>query len=106
MAPPDVTRPGTFTYADAARLDHDLLQAGFAVAASEDVELDVMEATTDAELVAWTRAFGMNALLAPLPLEVQEHWERALVEAAAPYRHNGVVRLGGVTRVVVARKTA
>jgi hypothetical protein len=65
-----------------------------------------MEAATDEELVAWTRAFGLARLLEGLPQEVQRSWECDFVAAAAPLRKDGFVRLGGVTRIVVASAAA
>jgi hypothetical protein len=61
-----------------------------------------MEAETSAELVAWTRAFGLTRLLNDLPEEVQQAWEAELVKETEPLRKDGPVRLGGVTRIVVA----
>ncbi len=101
---PDVTAdaPGTFRYADPARFERDLAKAGLASTHVEELEVAVMEAATDAELVAWTRAFGLTRLMQGLSEEVQRSWERDFVAAAAPLRKDGFVRLGGVTRLVVA----
>lgn len=101
----DVTKPGPFYYADVGALTRDLEAAGFVVDAVEAVQVDVMEARTGAELSAWTRAFGLGRLLDGLPLEVQRRWEADLVTAAAAHRVDGVVRLGGTSWVVVARRS-
>jgi hypothetical protein len=53
-------------------------------------------------LVAWTRAFGLGRLKEGLSADVQRAWERDFIAATAPLRQSGFVRLGGVTRVVVA----
>lgn len=97
VPPIDFERPGAFFYADPARLVRDLVLAGFRVEHSEELEVDVMEAGTGAELIAWTRAFGLAALLDPLPEATRRAWEEELARAAP-------CRLGGVTRIVVARK--
>lgn len=100
----DVTTPGTFYYSDPGVLTRDVEAAGFVVDAVEAVQVDVMEARTDAELFAWTRAFGLGRLLDGLSAELQGRWEADLVAAAAAHRVDGVVRLGGTSWVVVARK--
>ncbi|KAI9013480.1 pyridoxal phosphate-dependent transferase [Hyaloraphidium curvatum] len=101
---PDMNAPGTFFYADEARLRRDLQAAGFAVERSEELHVPVMEATSDAELVAWCKDFGMGRLLAEVPRDAQDAWERELVTEAAGHRDrgSGMIRLGGITRIVVA----
>lgn len=96
--------PGTFRFADPARITRDFAAAGFTVEHVEERYVDVMEARTDDELIAWTRAFGLARLMADLSDEVQRAWERALVREVGALRRDGVVRLGGVTRIVVASR--
>lgn len=103
LPPIDFDVPGTFRYADPLRIERDFARAGFAIERCDELTIAVMEAATDAELIAWARAFGMNRLLAPLSPAVQAEWERDLVAACAPLRRDGFVRLGGTTRLVVAR---
>jgi SAM-dependent methyltransferase len=93
----------TFRYADVAVLERDLLAAGFRIEHLEDRWVPVMEAATDADLIAWVRAFGLARLVDPLHEDTQRAWERDVCDAAAPLREGGVVRLGGVTRIAVAR---
>jgi hypothetical protein len=100
--PIDPEAPGVFRYADPARIHRDFAKAGFTVDRIEELDVPVMEAATGPELVAWCRAFGLARLLVDLPEAVQEAWENDLIEAAEPLRRDGVVRLGGVTRLVVA----
>jgi SAM-dependent methyltransferase len=101
----DPESPGTFRYADPDRLHRDLSLAGFRMDHIEEMDVPVMEAQTDAELVEWARAFGLTRLLNDLPDEVQQAWESDLVRAAEPLRTDGLVRLCGVTRIVVASST-
>lgn len=101
----DVHAPGTFYYSDPLALTRDLEAAGFRVDSVEAVQVDVMEARTDAELFAWTRAFGLGRLLDGLSAELQGRWEADLVTAAAAHRVDGVVRLGGTSWVVVAQRS-
>jgi ubiquinone/menaquinone biosynthesis C-methylase UbiE len=102
----DQESPGTFRYADPDRLQGDLSRAGFHVHTMEEMDVSVMEAETGSELVEWARAFGLTPLLNDLSDEVQQAWEEDLVRAAEPLRTDGVIRLGGVTRIVVASSTA
>lgn len=103
LPPIDFDAPGTFRFADLARTEGALAAAGFAIEHVEEMTIPVMEAETDDALIAWTRAFGLTRLLNDLPESTQRSWEQDLVEAAAPLKRDGVVRLGGVTRLVVAR---
>lgn len=102
LPPIDPEAPGTFRYADLGRLQRDFAAAGFAIEHVEEIDVAVMEAATDVELIAWTRAFGLTRLLNDLPAEAQQAWESDLVRLAASLRVDGYVRLGGVTRIVVA----
>ncbi len=104
LPPVDETLPGPFHYADAARLRADLASAGFAVTHEEDVATAVMEAATPAGLIAWCDAFGLGRLLEAHPAAVREAWERDMAAEAEKRRDaDGLYRLGGVTRLVVAR---
>lgn len=94
--------PGTFRYADAGRLQRDFAVAGFTIDHVEEMDVAVMEAESGAEVVAWTRAFGLTRLLNDLPEEIQQAWEADLVNETEPLRKDGRIRLGGVTRIVVA----
>lgn len=102
----DFEAPGTFRYADQRRFERDLATAGFTIESVEEQEVEVMEAASAAELIAWTRAFGMTRLLNELPEDIQTAWEKDLVKECRPLGRNGLVRLGGTTRIVVARPTA
>jgi hypothetical protein len=58
--------------------------------------------TDTAAAIEWARAFGLTRLLSGLPNEIQLAWENDLVRTAEPLRKDGLIRLGGVTRIVVA----
>jgi len=95
--------PGTFYYSDLGRLTRDLHAAGFEVQHTEILEVDVIEVTSNDELFAWARAFGMSKLLQELSGSEQYAWERELVSLAEPYRtEEGNIRLGGSSQLVVA----
>lgn len=99
----DFDRPGTFRYATPGTLERDLVAAGFSIAAVTELEVDVMEVESAPELVAWCRAFGMGRLLDSLPIAVQAAWERDVSLESEGLRRDGKIRLGGTTRIVVAR---
>ena len=98
----DPDASGTFRYADPDRLYQDLSRAGFRIDRAEEMDVPVMEAETGSDLIEWARAFGLTRLLNDLPNEIQLAWENDLVRAAEPLRTDGLIRLGGVTRIVVA----
>jgi ubiquinone/menaquinone biosynthesis C-methylase UbiE len=98
----DPDAPGTFRYANPDRLYQDLSRAGFRIDRAEEIDVPVMEAETGSDLIEWARAFGLTRLLGGLPNEIQLAWENDLVRAAEPLRKDGLIRLGGVTRIVVA----
>jgi SAM-dependent methyltransferase len=102
LPPIDMDVAGTFRHADPGRLQRDFAAAGFAVEQIEEMDVPVMEASTGEELLAWVRAFGLGRLLQGLPDEIQAAWEADLLSEVEPLRREGYVRLGGVTRIVVA----
>lgn len=96
--------PGTFRYADLACVERDWARAGLAIGHVEEVELAVFEAAAADEVMAWTRALGLTRLLQDLPEAAQAAWEADMIAAAEALREpDGVIRVGGVTRIVVAR---
>lgn len=102
LPPVDSSLPGTFRYADLSQLHRDLQSAGLRVEHVEEIEVPVMEAETSAELIAWVRAFGLTRLLNELDESAQRAWEEVIAKEAEAFREGGVIRLGGVTRIVVA----
>lgn len=103
VPPVDFDAPGTFRHADPGQIDRDFGEAGFAIEHIEEMDIPVLEAETGAELVAWVRALGLTRLLSELPDDDQRRWEEDLVREVEPLRRGGVMYLGGVTRIVVAR---
>ena len=102
LPPIDLEAPGTFRYSDMRRLQQDFATAGFAIQQIEEIEVDVMEADSAEELIAWTRIFGLSRLLKDLPDEIQLAWEAQMHIEAETLRRNDVIRLNGTTRIVVA----
>ena len=99
----DPEAPGTFRYASLERVVRDFGEAGFKLDHIEEIDVTVFEAETAAELVAWVRAFGLTQLLNDLPEGDQLAWEQDLTSAVEGTRSDGLLRLGGVTRIVRAR---
>ncbi len=99
----DFSVPGTFHYANEGRLRRDLEIAGFRCDSVEERYTEVMETRTGAGLVAWTRAFGLTKLLNALATDVQAAWEQDLIAEGERRRRDGFIRLGGVSRIAVAR---
>ena len=106
LPPIDFAAPSTFRFADPERMQRDFRDAGLRIEHVEEMEIPVMEAETAAELVAWVRAFGLTRLLNDLPEQAQAHWEAELAQEAESLRKDGFVRLGGVTRIVVASSSS
>lgn len=102
LPPIDPTAPGPFFYAEPHTLARDLLRAGFTVEHVEELDVPVMEVATADELLAWVRAFGLAPLVDELPDEARRAWEADVAREAEALRVDGLLRLGAVTRIVVA----
>jgi ubiquinone/menaquinone biosynthesis C-methylase UbiE len=101
----DAEAPGTFRYADVGRITQDFGRAGFIIERIEELEVPVMEAETSAALLAWVRALGLARLVNELPEDEQRAWTDELVRALEQLRVGTVIRLGGTTRLVLARSS-
>ena len=104
-AVPDVDpeAPGAFRYADPARIARDFAAAGLVVERVEEMTTDVIEAATGEGIAAWARDLGFAALVGGLSGEETAAWEADVAREVERGRAGDVVRLGGVTRLVVAR---
>lgn len=100
----DLEAPGPFRYASLEQITRDSAEAGFVVDHVEEMEVTVFEAESDAEMVAWVRSVGLTRLLNGLPEHAQRAWELDLAAELRRIAVGGLVRLGGVTRVIRARK--
>jgi len=95
---------GIYRYAPPDALPRDLRAEGFTVEHVEELALAVMEAKTVGDAIDWVRAFGMGRLLATTTRDVERAWEAAMEgELESRREEDGMIRLGGVTRIVVAR---
>jgi SAM-dependent methyltransferase len=107
IPPIDPTGPGVFRYASAEVVARDFAAAGLRIERLEERHVDVLETSDEEVLVAWCRAFGLDALIesAGLSPEVQLAWEHELIEATRALSPDGRLRLGGTTSLVLARPT-
>lgn len=99
----DPEAPGTFRYADLERVVRDFSRAGLSLEHVEEMETPVFETETHADLLAWVRGLGLTQLLNDLPEDDQRAWEKELTSEVECSRTGGMLRLGGVTRIVCAR---
>jgi SAM-dependent methyltransferase len=98
------TSPGPFRYARSEAFRGDLSSAGFECEHEESVETPIMEAATPEGLVAWCLTFGLASALKDLPDAIRRAWCRDMLAEAERHRdEDGIYRLGGTTRLVVAR---
>lgn len=96
--------PGPFRFADPERTAHEFAACDLAIEHTEDLHVDVFEAATMPEVLAWVRALGLQTLLQELPDDAVRSWEGALTTTLERGRTDGMLRLGGTTRLVVARR--
>lgn len=101
----DLDAPGPFRYADLRRITRDFAEAGLSIDHVEEMDVTVFEAETDAAMIDWVRAIGLNRLLNELPEDDQRAWERDLVNELRRRAAGGLLRLGAWTRIVRARRT-
>jgi len=95
--------PGPFRYSDLSVIERDLNHARLTLEHVEEIDVPVIEAATGVGIVTWVRDFGLVSLAAELSESEHAHYESDLAREAEQLRLNGVIRLGGVTRLVVAR---
>ncbi len=96
-APPSIARFG-----DVRDFTQLLVRAGFDVTHLEAHEVSVVEADDADGLVEWVEVV-LSGLAALVPVHRRADWRRALRDELGGARTGARYRLGGVTRVVVAR---
>lgn len=105
LPPIDPEAPGIFRFGTAAQIQRDFTAAGFTVEKLEDLYVPVIETELLDDLVLWVRSIGNSKLLAQLSDADQQAWEQDLRTTLEAQRdQHGLMRLGGVTRIAVARK--
>lgn len=99
----DPEAPGPFRHAHLSRIARDYARAGFAVEAVEEIDVPVIEAEAGAGIVAWAVDLGFARVASELPEDRQVAWKTELARELERFRVGSVIRLGGVTRLVVGR---
>jgi ubiquinone/menaquinone biosynthesis C-methylase UbiE len=98
---PDV--PSPFRYSELSRIARDFTDAGFTLEQVEEIDVPVIEAETGVDIVAWARDLSLGQLAYELPSTSRTRFESDLAHEVELLGAGGVIRLGGITRVVVAR---
>jgi molybdopterin biosynthesis enzyme MoaB len=74
------------------------------VAHVEEHETPVVEVDTEPELLAWVLTMcGVATSVEALAEDERRTWEQEMVRAVRESNADGALRMGGVTRMVVAR---
>jgi ubiquinone/menaquinone biosynthesis C-methylase UbiE len=100
----DLEAPGMFAYAREERIRRDFSAGGLNIECCEEHDTPLVEAATERELVAWARTFAVGRLLNDFAPEIQAAWEAYFLQEARASSPQGKLVLGGVTRIVVAKK--
>jgi ubiquinone/menaquinone biosynthesis C-methylase UbiE len=97
--------PGVFRHADREALDAALRRSGFSPVASEEMDIPVVQARDGKGIVAWVRELGgpVVQLTVEMSPHDQQAWEKDLAAEVERHRTGGMVSLGGVTRITLAR---
>jgi ubiquinone/menaquinone biosynthesis C-methylase UbiE len=103
LAPVDPQKPGVFRLATLDRIQHDFTAAGFQVAEVCEMDVPVVEAESGAGIVEWIRA-ELTGYATCVPEEQVASWEEHVAHTAERFRKGSRIQLGGVTRIVVARR--
>jgi ubiquinone/menaquinone biosynthesis C-methylase UbiE len=96
--------PSAFRYGTVEAITSDLSQAGFTVEHVEELEIAVVETESGSGFVAWVRAL-LGKLAASVPEPRRAAWAEELAREAEAYRRGDLIRIGGVTRLVLARRS-
>ena len=103
IPPLDAEAPGTFRYADLQTIARDFTASGFALDVVEEMDVTVFEASDSADVLAWLLDVGLGPLLNGLSQSDRQAWGRDCTAELERLRNGGLIRLGGVTRIVRAR---
>ncbi len=95
-------RPGVFRYGTLARIEADYAAADLAIEHVEERDVAVVEGERGADIARWVRVV-LGRLLAGVAAHDLPAWEAELAREAEGHRKDGTIRVGGVTRLVVAK---
>jgi len=105
LAPVAVDAVGAFRYATLGALQRDLAAAGFGVELTEEMFTPVMEAQTGVEIAAWCKDLGFLRPAEAMAPDVLRALETEIAQDAEHLREGPVLRLGGITQLVLVRPT-
>jgi SAM-dependent methyltransferase len=98
----DFEQPGTFRYADPVWITRDFRAAGWRIEQIDEICVDVVGASDAGDVIAWVRDIGLARLLRSQSVQTLKAWEYDLAVELERRRGPDGIRLGGVTRIVVA----
>jgi len=99
----DSDAPGVFRYAELSRIERDLAGAQFRLEHVEEMDVPVIETQTVDGILTWIRDLVLGRLAEGLSERERAQYELDLAGEAEQLRVDGVFRLRGVTRIVLAR---
>ncbi|MCL2447892.1 MAG: class I SAM-dependent methyltransferase [Polyangiaceae bacterium] len=102
LPPVDPARPGAFYYASVARIEADYAAANLAVTHVEETRVAVVEGARGEDIVDWVRGVLGRLLDGVAPAD-RAACEAELAREAEAHRDGERIRLGGVTRIIVAK---
>lgn len=105
VPPLDPRARGAFRYAAPSAIEADLAAAGFRVERVEEHDVAVVEAETGEGIAAWADGV-LGRMAAALDDPGRAAWRAAIAREAEALRDGATIRLGGVTRLVLARRDA
>lgn len=86
-----------------AQFEREFTSAGFVIEHVEEHDVSVVEAETGAGIVDWVQVV-LSRLAELIPESQRARFEQELAAEAELHRRDGLIRLGGLTRLVVARR--
>jgi ubiquinone/menaquinone biosynthesis C-methylase UbiE len=102
LPPIDPARPGAFRYASVARIKEDYAAADLAVTHVSETRVAIVEGARGEDIVDWVRGVLGRLLDGVAPAD-RAACEAELAREAEVHRDGETIRVGGVTRIVVAK---
>jgi ubiquinone/menaquinone biosynthesis C-methylase UbiE len=103
LPPVDPQKSGVFRFATLAQIDRDFTAAGFEVESVIEMDVSVVQADSGAGIVEWIRA-ELSGYATCVPTAQVASWEEHVTKATLAFRKGPRIELGGITRIIVARR--